>query len=146
MEMASRCANAFKKIGPAFNLFKRAGDSLLEPRKNLFYPNARPDFDKFGDFIMRPFNTKVFMLVAILPACTASVSHAGQNKRNININGERMNTRQMALVDQWNCGERVPNGSYWLKNNGAWGVAMCALPSSPTTFGLSLLADIRRRR
>jgi hypothetical protein len=93
----------------------------LNRAKTNFYPNARPDFDKFGDFIMRSFNTKVFMLVAIILACAASVSHAGQNKRNIYINGERMNTRQMALVDQWNCGERVPNGSYWLKNNGAWG-------------------------
>ena len=70
---------------------------------------------------MHKFNATAVTLIVIILISLASVSHAGQNKRNIYINGERMNARQMALVDRWNCGERVPNGSYWLKNNGEWG-------------------------
>ena len=42
--------------------------------------------------------------------------------RQIYINGERLDARGIALVDQLSCGARVPNGRYWLNMiTGAWG-------------------------
>jgi hypothetical protein len=106
-----------KKFPTTLNLLERAGIHCLNRARTARAIRLR----QIWRLNMRTFNTSVAMLIIMIIASLASVSHAGQNKRNIYINGERMNARQMALVDHWNCGERVPNGSYWLKNNGEWG-------------------------
>ena len=61
-------------------------------------------------------------ILAISLALGATSSYAGQPSRQIYVNGERLDALGIAIVDQLNCGERVPNGLYWLNiHTGAWG-------------------------
>jgi hypothetical protein len=47
---------------------------------------------------------------------------ASMTDRIIFVNGELLDEEGLALVDQLNCGERVPSGNYWLDfENRVWG-------------------------
>jgi hypothetical protein len=72
---------------------------------------------------MRRLKTQITWLALGMTALLgASLSEAGQDSRQIYINGERLDARGIALVDQLSCGARVPNGRYWLNmTTGAWG-------------------------
>ena len=52
----------------------------------------------------------------------ACASQAGQNTRQIYVNGERLDALGIAIVDQLNCGDAVPNSRYWLNLNTGHGV------------------------
>jgi hypothetical protein len=72
---------------------------------------------------MKKFNIRAALIaLAITAVVCAYPVQAGQNARHIYMNGERLDALGVAIIDQLNCGERVPNGLYWINvNTGAWG-------------------------
>ena len=71
-----------------------------------------------------PISTKIIARFAMTIALAGTVvgSFAGQIQRDIYVNGVRLDAVRIAVLDQLNCGERVPNGLYWLDTTtGAWG-------------------------
>ena len=72
---------------------------------------------------MKKLNVRAALIaLAAITVLCASPVQAGQNGRQIYVNGERLDARSIAVLEQLNCGERVPNGLYWIDlNTGAWG-------------------------
>ena len=58
-------------------------------------------------------------------ACALVFSAQGEAnaaRREINVNGERMNAVEVIALDLLNCGNTVPNGRYWINwVSRAWG-------------------------
>src|SRR5689334_4785080 len=61
----------------------------------------------------------VFLLMGTASAFVVSPAHAG---RYVMVNGHFMNPAQIRLLDQLAC-IAIPEGNYWLRNNGLWGYA-----------------------
>lgn len=69
------------------------------------------------------FNTarSTLLLAALLQIGNPGVATA-QQQRIVIVNGQVLNRADLAEVDALNCGDRVPNGRYWLDlQRGEWG-------------------------
>ena len=62
------------------------------------------------------------ILAAALLVLAAPTAQA-QPQRRVYLNGQRLNTTQLAALQRMHCAW-IPNGTYWLDaNSGAWGYA-----------------------